>query len=78
MKNFYYRTFIAGGEKFTFVPSARTPLKMYRNHVDLCNTSLTIPYTEMETAISQLQTVGEYNGFNVREYVIERERKNCR
>lgn len=47
MEKFYFKSFIVDGEKFTFVTSHRTPLKLHKNDVDLCNTQLTIPYEEM-------------------------------
>lgn len=75
MEKFYFKSFIVDGEKFTFVPSHRTPLKLHKNDVDLCNTQLTIPYEEMETAIKELQENGRYKGFIVSDYIAERDRK---
>ena len=60
MEKFYFKDFIINGEKFTFVPSHRTPLNLHKNDVDLCNTDLTIPFSEMETAIKALQENGKY------------------
>lgn len=75
MEKFYFKSFIVDGEKFTFVPSHRTPLKLHKNDVDLCNTQLTIPYEEMETAIKELQENGRYKDFIVSDYIAERDRK---
>lgn len=75
MGNFYFKSFIVNGEKFTFVPSGKTPLKLHKNDVDLCNTNLTIPYDEMETAIKELQKNGRYKDFIISEYIAERTRK---
>ena len=77
MEKFYFKSFMVNGEKFTFVPSHRTPLKLHKNDVDLCNTSLTIPYEEMETAINELQENGRYKDFVVSEYITERDRKEA-
>jgi len=75
MKNFYFRDFTINNEKFTFVPSHKTPLKLHQNDVDLCNTNLTIPYEEMETAINELQTFGRYKDFVIAEYIEERNKQ---
>lgn len=75
MEKFYFKSFIVNGEKFTFVPSHRTPLKLHKNDVDLCNTQLTIPYEEMETAIKELQENGRYKDFILSEYILERDQK---
>lgn len=75
MEKFYFKSFIVDGEKFTFVTSHRTPLKLHKNDVDLCNTQLTIPYEEMETAIKELQENGRYKDFIVSDYIAERDRK---
>lgn len=75
MEKFHFRSFIVNGEKFTFVPSHRTPLKLHKNDVDLCNTNLTIPFDEMETAIKELQKNGSYKNFIISEYITERNRK---
>lgn len=77
MKNFYFKSFIVNGEKFTFVPSGKTPLKLHKNDVDLCNTNLTIPYEEMEAAIKELQENGRYKDFIVSNYIVERNRKEA-
>lgn len=77
MEKFYFRSFMINGEKFTFVPSHRTPLKLHKNDVDLCNTQLTIPYEEMEKAIKELQKNGRYKDFIVSEYITERDRKEA-
>ena len=75
MENFYFKSFIVNSEKFTFVPSGKTPLKLHKNDVDLCNTNLTIPFDEMETAIKELQKNGSYKNFIISEYITERNRK---
>ena len=75
MEKFHFRSFIVNGEKFTFVPSHRTPLKLHKNDVDLCNTNLTIPFNEMETAIKELQENGSYKNFIISEYITERNQK---
>ena len=75
MEKFHFRSFIVNGEKFTFVPSHRTPLKLHKNDVDLCNTNLTIPFDEMETAIKELQENGRYKNFIMSEYITERDSK---
>lgn len=77
MEKFYYKSFMINGEKFTFVPSHRTPLKSHKNDVDLCNTQLTIPYEEMEAAIKELQENGRYKDFIISEYITERNRKEA-
>ena len=77
MEKFYYKSFMINGEKFTFVPSHRTPLKSHKNDVDLCNTQLTIPYEEMEAAIKELQENGRYKDFIVSEYIAGRDRKEA-
>lgn len=77
MEKFHFRSFIVNGEKFTFVPSYRTPLKLHKNDVDLCNTNLTIPFDEMETAIKELQENGSYKNFIISEYITERNRKEA-
>lgn len=75
MEKFYFKDFIINGEKFTFVPSHRTPLNLHKNDVDLCNTDLTIPFSEMETAIKALQENGKYKDFIVSEYIKDRNHK---
>lgn len=77
MENFYFKSFIANGKKFTFVRSGKTPLKLHKNDVDLCNTNLTIPFDEMETAIKELQENGRYKNFIISEYITERNRKEA-
>lgn len=77
MEKFYFKSFIVDGEKFTFVSSHKTPLKLHKNDVDLCNTNLTIPYEEMETAIKELQENGRYKDFIVYNYIVERNRKEA-
>lgn len=74
MEKFYFKSFIVNGEKFTFVPSHRTPLKLHKNDVDLCNTQLIIPFSEMEATIKELQGNGKYKDFILSEYIAER---NC-
>lgn len=77
MEKFYFKSFMVNSEKFTFVPSNRTPLKLHKNDVDLCNTSLTIPYDEMKTTIKELQENGRYKDFIVSEYISERDKKEA-
>lgn len=77
MEKFYFKSFIVDGEKFTFVSSHKTPLKLHKNDVDLCNTNLTIPYEEMETAIKELQENGKYKDFVVSEYIIGRDKREA-
>lgn len=77
MEKFYSKSFAVNGEKFTFVPSHRTPLKLHKSDVDLCNTNLTIPFSEMETAIKALQKIGRYKDFIISEYIAERDRKEA-
>ena len=77
MEKFYFKSFMINGEKFTFTPSHRTPLKLHKNDVDLCNTDLTISYEEMETAIKELQENGRYKDFVVSEYITERDKKEA-
>ena len=77
MEKFYFKSFIANSEKFTFVRSGKTPLKLHKNDVDLCNTNLTIPFDEMETAIKELQENGSYKNFIISEYITERNRKEA-
>lgn len=77
MEKFYFKSFIVNGEKFTFVPSHRTPLKLHKNDVDLCNTQLTIPFSEMEATIKDLQENGKYKDFILSEYIAERDRKEA-
>lgn len=77
MEKFYFKSFIVSGEKFTFCHSHKTPLKLHKNDVDLCNTNLTIPFEEMETAIKELQENGRYKDFVVSDYIAERDRKEA-
>lgn len=77
MEKFYFKSFMVNGEKFTFCPSHRTPLKLHKNDVDLCNTNLTIHFSEMETAIKELQENGRYKDFVVLDYIAERDRKEA-
>ena len=77
MEKFYFKSFVAGGEKFTFTPTHVIPLKDCKSNVRLCDSNLIIPFTEMGTAIKELQENGRYKDFIISEYIAERDRKEA-
>ena len=76
-----YKNFYIGNVRYTFVKSRKTPLRNHYNDVDLLgmgsDTGLTIPFSEMEHAIEELQKSGSYQGVSATEHEKEVKQKEA-